>query len=171
MKEILRFCLLISVAVVIAGCMPKNLEAQSPAQYVQNSSEQTALIDQLRHRGILVSQVGDGMTVTIPTDHMFYQDGQVNPRMKPILAAVADLVKTYLPRPVRVVGHSDQVGSYTQRVNRSKSYAYTIASYLWAQNIPLTLMRARGEGDDQPIASDRTVDGSAANRRVDIIVG
>ena len=161
---------IIGFAVLVSGCMSTE-NAQNATQYVQHSKHHQELIHELQDCCVQITQVGDSMTIAIPTDHFFYLDGKLNPRMQPTMAAIADLVKTYLPRPVTVMGHTDQVGTRTQLINKSKDHAFIIASYLWAQNIPLKLMTVKGEANDQPIASNRTVDGAAANRRVDVVVG
>ena len=69
---------------------------------------------------------------------------------------------------VSVVGHTDSIGSkaYNQRLSEQRASA--AANYLISKGIPQGVMRVKGMGETQPIASNKTKAGRAANRRVDV---
>lgn len=69
---------------------------------------------------------------------------------------------------VSVVGHTDSIGSkaYNQRLSEQRASA--AANYLISKGIPQGVMRVKGMGETQPVASNKTKAGRAANRRVDV---
>ena len=157
--------LLVTVTIFLSACVPAT---GPPQKYVHNSAQQQRYINQLRDRGVQVVQVGDDIRIILSVDNYFLQNNQINPHYKPTLAAIADLLKTYATRHIVITGHTDQIGSDKMRLDRSKSIAHKIASYLWAQGIPLAAMTIKGESNHQQVASDQTVFGAAANRRIEI---
>ena len=68
-------------------------------------------------------------------------------------------------RKIRVEGHTDSQGSSSYNLDLSQSRADSVRLYLIEQGIAGDRMRARGFGEEQPIDSNETADGRAANRR------
>ena len=89
--------------------------------------------------------------------------------LKPESSAVLDDAVTTLKRYpeliVEVAGHTDSVGGDARNVALSKSRAETVMRYLTSHGVSNTL-RAKGYGKKQPVASNKTADGRAENRRV-----
>ncbi len=68
---------------------------------------------------------------------------------------------------IEVGGHTDNVGNPQNNVKLSKERAEAIRQYLLqTYGLPPHSVVANGYGDAQPIASNDTVDGREANRRV-----
>lgn len=69
-----------------------------------------------------------------------------------------------------VSGHTDSIGAdaYNQRLSLRRAEA--VKRYLVGKGIPATRITAEGKGEKQPVASNRTRDGRAKNRRVEIEV-
>jgi outer membrane protein OmpA-like peptidoglycan-associated protein len=70
---------------------------------------------------------------------------------------------------VRVEGNTDNMGS--SQVNRplSEKRAQAIVEYLVTRGVERERIVAKGNGDSKPIASNKTADGRASNRRTDIL--
>lgn len=86
------------------------------------------------------------------------------------LSAVAAAIKACPDSKITVVGHTDSTGDDETNVPLSNSRAKSVADYLVAQGVPAASVSAKGVGSAEPVASDKTADGRAQNRRTDITV-
>ena len=68
------------------------------------------------------------------------------------------------------VGHTDSVGSdaYNQKLSLRRSQA--VKAYLVSKGIDKTRIYTEGKGEKQPVADNKTKEGRAKNRRVEIEV-
>ncbi len=69
---------------------------------------------------------------------------------------------------IEVGGHTDNTGSAATNRRLSKERADVVRGYLIGKGIPAARLTAVGYGPDRPIASNRTEEGRAANRRVEL---
>lgn len=71
---------------------------------------------------------------------------------------------------IDLVGHTDSIGSdaYNQRLSERRADA--VKTYLIEKGVNPALITAKGMGERQPIASNKTAEGRAQNRRVEITV-
>jgi len=71
---------------------------------------------------------------------------------------------------VTIVGHTDSVGSAS--LNKSLSYrrANSVVQALIARGISSSRVHAEGKGESMPIASNKTEEGKAKNRRIEAIL-
>jgi NitT/TauT family transport system substrate-binding protein len=70
---------------------------------------------------------------------------------------------------VRVEGNTDSVGDHEANQLLSERRAWAIVDYLTSRGIPKQRMVARGNGSANPVASNKTPEGRALNRRTDIV--
>jgi len=72
---------------------------------------------------------------------------------------------------IKVVGHTDSVGSdeYNQKLSLRRAAA--VKNYLAAGGINAGIMSVSGMGESQPVADNKTDEGRAKNRRVDVSIG
>ena len=68
------------------------------------------------------------------------------------------------------VGHTDSVGTdtYNQRLSIRRSEA--VKSYLVSKGVEKNRVYTEGKGEKQPVADNKTAEGRAKNRRVEIEV-
>jgi OOP family OmpA-OmpF porin len=71
---------------------------------------------------------------------------------------------------VIAVGHTDWVGSdaYNQRLSVRRAEA--VKAYMVSKGVPANRIYTEGKGEKQPIADNKTNDGRAKNRRVEVEV-
>jgi outer membrane protein OmpA-like peptidoglycan-associated protein len=69
-----------------------------------------------------------------------------------------------------VEGHTDSKGGEAANRALSQSRADSVRVFLIQQGVPADRITAVGKGEDEPIASNKTAEGRANNRRVEIIV-
>ncbi|MGR3491003.1 MAG: OmpA family protein, partial [Shimia sp.] len=70
---------------------------------------------------------------------------------------------------LQIGGHTDNRGSADMNQRLSETRAFSVLQALADRGVPGPAMTAIGFGEDQPIASNDTDDGRAANRRTTII--
>lgn len=71
---------------------------------------------------------------------------------------------------VMIEGHTDNTGDRDFNMQLSKSRADSVSDYLVRQGVSIDRMSSAGYGPDRPVASNETVEGQAANRRIEFIV-
>jgi outer membrane protein OmpA-like peptidoglycan-associated protein len=86
------------------------------------------------------------------------------------LNQVADALKTQAEHHFVVEGHTDNQG--TDKINDALSTrrANAVRDYLVVRGVAAAAITAAGSGSRQPIADNKTAEGRAMNRRVEIIV-
>jgi outer membrane protein OmpA-like peptidoglycan-associated protein len=73
-------------------------------------------------------------------------------------------------QPMVVFGFTDNVGTRDFNMDLSQKRANSVRDYLVTKGIPQDLITAQGKGPDSPVAENTSVEGRAANRRVEIVV-
>ncbi len=88
-------------------------------------------------------------------------------------AKLESLVASLKDTDVEVIvatGHTDWTGSVAYNMNLSLRRAKAVKAFLVSKGIPAARVFTEGKGENQPIADNRTREGRAKNRRVDIEV-
>ncbi|MCW8884370.1 MAG: OmpA family protein [Motiliproteus sp.] len=86
------------------------------------------------------------------------------------IKAYGDEIKSTLTRisKIEIVGHSDNALSSEEEMLIAQQRAETVRDMLVEKGLPADMIEIRIEGSQQPVASNRTTEGRAENRRVDI---
>ncbi|SFV69287.1 Outer membrane protein [hydrothermal vent metagenome] len=71
---------------------------------------------------------------------------------------------------VTIVGHTDSVGSASSNKNLSYRRANSVVKALLARGVSSSRIHAEGDGESMPIASNKTEEGRAKNRRIEAIL-
>lgn len=87
-----------------------------------------------------------------------------------LLAKVKDVAASLNPSQVVVEGHTDSTGTAAKNLTLSQSRAQTVATYLGENGLEQGKISSVGYGIKKPIASNKSADGRAQNRRVDVII-
>ena len=86
----------------------------------------------------------------------------------PLLAEVADAIKSAELKGVRIEGHTDSDGSELYNLKLSQARADSVRTHLVEiEGIDSSLLEAIGFGESRPLASNDTPGGKAKNRRVE----
>ncbi|MBI0475558.1 OmpA family protein [Sphingomonas sp. MA1305] len=124
-----------------------------------------------RTRGtdVQVVREGDNLLLNIPSGITFaYDSAAVQPQFQRTLDQVADTLAQYNQTYIDVYGHTDSTGSDAYNQQLSERRAVAVADYLSSRGVQPARIGTRGFGESQPIASNDTDAGRAANRRVEI---
>ena len=118
---------------------------------------------------VQVIRQGDDLVLNMPSGITFaYDSDAVQPQFRATLDQVADVLHQYDRTYVDVYGHTDSTGSDSYNMGLSERRARSVADYLAAHGVQPARIGTRGFGKTQPVASNDTEEGRAANRRVEI---
>lgn len=154
-------------AIIDAGIAPVIID-DVPA-YVDR--QYTVLQDDLRGSGVTVQKRGAQIILELPSDVNFAFDKyDIQPRFYSVLNAVSRTLAKYPATYVDVNGHTDAIGSYAYNQTLSERRADAVADYLFSHSVTPARLHVQGFGKTEPIASNATIAGRAANRRVEIVL-
>ncbi|MFN9013444.1 MAG: OmpA family protein, partial [Pseudomonadota bacterium] len=109
--------------------------------------------------------------VTFAADAFFDFDKSVlKPEAQAKLADLVDKTKAISLEVVIAVGHTDSVGegAYNQRLSVARADA--VKNFLIGKGIEKNRIYTEGKGASQPVADNKTAEGRAKNRRVEVEV-
>ncbi len=89
----------------------------------------------------------------------------------PLLEKIKAILEMFPNSKVMVEGHTDDTGEPTTNMRLSEKRAFAVMQYLrQAMQIPVDRIQSIGYGSERPVASNKTAEGRAKNRRIDIII-
>lgn len=120
--------------------------------------------------GVEVARTDDNrLKLNVPSDVSFDTGrADIKPQMRPVL----DEISRNLDPGVRVtiVGHTDSTGSDAINDPLSRDRAEAVRDYLSARGVSPSRVSVTGRGSHEPVASNDSESGRAANRRVEIFL-
>ncbi|MFC7368514.1 MULTISPECIES: OmpA/MotB family protein [Vreelandella] len=139
----------------------------------QHSGLQPRMAD-LNIPGVSVSQGQDGVTLRIDDSLLFPSgDAVLTPQGQDVLESLFAVLDTF-DGQISVEGHTDSLPIATSRFpsnwELSVGRAIAVVRYLERQGVAISRMRAVGYADTQPMESNATSEGRAANRRVELLL-
>lgn len=69
-----------------------------------------------------------------------------------------------------IYGYTDNTGTYNQRCRLSVERAQVVKAYLMKKGVPSSQIFCKGMADQRPVGDNRTADGRALNRRVEVVI-
>jgi OmpA-OmpF porin, OOP family len=109
--------------------------------------------------------------VTYAADAFFDFDKSVlKPEGKAKLDDLASKIKSIKLEVIIAVGHTDSVGSVAYNQKLSVRRAEAVKAYLVSKGIERNRIYTEGKGKSQPVADNKTAQGRAKNRRVELEV-
>lgn len=127
------------------------------------------LRQELDGSGVDVVRRGEQIVLVLPSDVTFaFDKADLQPRFRPVLDRVAGTLNHYPSTLVDVTGHADAIGSDAYNQALSERRASTVSGYLAARGALAQRLQSEGVGESEPVASNASIQGRAANRRVEI---
>ncbi|SDN37184.1 OmpA/MotB family protein [Vreelandella arcis] len=149
------------LASLAAGIQPRNAGLQPR-------------FDGLSIPGVDVSQGQEGVTLRI-NDSLLFDSGraELTAQGRDLVASLVDVLNAF-DGQVSVEGHTDNVPIATARFpsnwELSSARAIAVVRHLESQGLNVSRMRAVGYADTQPMETNATPQGRAANRRVELLL-
>ncbi len=131
--------------------------------------QEKKLREQTAGTGVDVTREGDNLILNMPSNVTFAVDSSaIEPGFQTTLGSVADTLSQYEKSYVDVFGHTDSTGSDAYNQALSERRANSVANFLANSGVLRERIATQGYGESQPIATNSTEEGRAANRRVEI---
>jgi len=112
-----------------------------------------------------------GLVITLSGSVLFASNkSELLPSAQDRLNHVAEALLATKERKLTVDGYTDSQGSSSFNLELSQRRADAVRNYLVSRGYPAELIVAVGVGKDSPIADNKTAEGRANNRRVEIVV-
>ena len=93
----------------------------------------------------------------------------IKPESEPLLAEVVRLLTDNEDLKISIEGHTDNVGQAKANQILSQKRAESVEKYLVGKGVDAKRLSSKGWGDSAPVADNRTEDGRAQNRRVEMV--
>lgn len=169
---------LLAVTLGITACSysPQPIYFTESKTTVQEKKENKQLLAQIKNGGVQVIQQGSRLQMVLPVNKFFKPTTtQVKPKQTKTLRRIAQYLRQYTQRhhtryPIKVYGYTAKIYPRTQRRYLSDQYAQVIAAFMWNHGFSSSQMSVVGRAASHPVASSRTPQGAAFNRRVIIQV-
>lgn len=122
---------------------------------------------------VKVEEGDDGVVITI-SDMVLFEPGAsaISPNGLEVMRKIANVLKQFA-YPIKVAGHTDNIPIKTEKYasnwELSSNRASDVVRYLINQGVDPRMLSAQGYAEYRPITSNKTADGRAKNRRVEII--
>jgi outer membrane protein OmpA-like peptidoglycan-associated protein len=125
----------------------------------------------LEGSGATITNTGNELIVTLPEAITFDTDSTfVRGSLQDDLAALAGNLDEYPNSTIDVIGHTDSVGDASYNQNLSSRRAASVETILLNNGVSGNRIRAYGRGETEPVASNDSTSGRAANRRVEVVI-
>ena len=133
--------------------------------------QERELNQQLAGSGARITNTGSQLRVILPEEVTFPTGSdQVDPGFYPALREVAQSLNAHPQSTVRVVGHTDNVGSQAFNQQLSVDRALSVARILIRYGVSSSRITYSGRGMNEPITTNATAAGRAMNRRVEVVI-
>jgi outer membrane protein OmpA-like peptidoglycan-associated protein len=162
----------------------KNTQAQGLENYQKTkealAAEKAARVEAERKAAIALASLAEiakvkeesrGVVITLSGSVLFGTGkSDLLPIAKEKLNQVAKALTDQGFKAIVVQGYTDSVGSASDNDSLSLRRAQSVRDYLVTRGIPSEKATAEGKGASNPVADNKTPDGRAENRRVEIVV-
>jgi len=141
--------------------------------YIGNRMDRQAEQIEQEIPGAEVQRVGEGINVTFSGENGVYFDTNKSDIKGPsatTLDKLAGIFKEYPKSNILVEGHTDSDGAAEYNMGLSERRAKAVTGYLVAKGISSGRFTTRWYGEEQPVESNETASGKAANRRVELAI-
>lgn len=140
---------------------------------------QNQILGRLQSKNVLVRQEERGLVVSLAAD-LYYSPASADldiDEARDVLQNIAALLQNeaYTERTVRIEGHTDSIppapaDEWESNWDLSAARSINVLRYLADYGVNEARFEVMGLADTRPIADNNTVQGRAANRRVDIVI-
>lgn len=152
---------------VLIGAGIGALAGGSVGYYMDKQEEK--LRKQLQGTGVSVTRDGDNIILNMPSNITFDFDSYLlKSEFKPVLDSVVLVLNEFESTLITVEGHTDSKGSEAYNQKLSENRALSVSDYLIGKNVKKQRLAAVGKGELDPVADNKTINGRALNRRVEL---
>jgi len=145
------------------------LQAQNAAQVAAAAQARNRQLE-ARYRELQAEQTARGMVVTLGDVLFDVGRAELKPNATRQLDRLAEFLREFPERSVRIEGHTDSTGSDTLNQALSEERANAVRSAIVTRGIAPDRVVAQGFGEATPVADNTSAGGRALNRRVEVVI-
>lgn len=93
----------------------------------------------------------------------------IRPDARPVVQEIVGLMKSQPDLKIAIEGHTDNVGAPAANKTLSENRARAVMEAVVAAGIPAARLKSAGFGQERPVADNRSEEGRAKNRRVELV--
>jgi outer membrane protein OmpA-like peptidoglycan-associated protein len=121
--------------------------------------------------GVTVERVGEGIALKFDSGILFgFDSSTLQTEAKENIYKLASILKKYPDSNILIAGHTDSDGSEQYNQSLSERRAKAVSDYTMMQGVASSRLSIIGLGENEPIATNNTVEGKQLNRRVEIAI-
>lgn len=111
------------------------------------------------------------VVIQLPGAILFdFDSANIRPDADRALTDVAEVIKAYTQRPVRIEGHTDSIATDDYNQSLSERRAASVVNWLVSHGVERTRLQSAGFGEKKPVATNDTPAGRQLNRRVEVVI-
>jgi outer membrane protein OmpA-like peptidoglycan-associated protein len=143
------------------------MAGQDGVDYEIRAIEEQAMVQGITASDMAAALAKDGF---ISLDiHFDTAKATIKPESQSIVDQIAQLLKSDAKLKVSIEGHTDNAGTPAGNKKLSTDRAKAVVSAVAAKGVAANRMTSVGWGQDKPVADNRTEEGRAKNRRVEVV--
>jgi outer membrane protein OmpA-like peptidoglycan-associated protein len=130
----------------------------------------------LEQKAMVQEITADEMWKTLERDgfmalQILFETGKatIQPASQPIVAQIVELMKAQPKLSLSIEGHTDAQGTAAANKVLSRDRAQAVVKAVVAGGVAAKRLASQGWGQEKPVADNRTEEGRARNRRVEIV--
>lgn len=121
--------------------------------------------------GATVTREGEGILVKFSSGILFdVNKADLKPDAQASLSKFATSLQNNPETNILVVGHTDSTGTAAYNMQLSQRRAESVKNYLVQSGVNGGRITTEGKGETEPIADNKTAEGRAQNRRVEVVI-
>jgi outer membrane protein OmpA-like peptidoglycan-associated protein len=149
----------------------EQLAAEKKAREAAEKRSREAMDKLALASALAIKEEPRGTVIMLPGSVLFASGkADLLPTAQVKLNAVADALKDQDDRKIVVEGHTDSQGSEQSNMVLSQRRAQSVRDYLVSRGVAADAISASGVGQGRPIADNKSAEGRADNRRVEIVI-
>ncbi|MFC1684157.1 OmpA family protein [Pseudomonadota bacterium] len=119
--------------------------------------------------GVKVNSMGCPPAVILKGVNFELNSAKLTAKSTSVLNTVAESLRGRPDVTVIIAGHTDNTGNDNYNMDLSQRRAQSVVDYLVSKGANAAKLSAKGYGEERPIASNKTTEGRAENRRVEMV--
>jgi outer membrane protein OmpA-like peptidoglycan-associated protein len=134
-------------------------------------THEARFIQLLRDDRVSVQRQGDNLALIISGGDSFASNSaRLRPEIDSVLNAIAQVLEEYRDTRIIISGHTDDAGEAVYNQQLAEWRGRAVSRFFTESGVAVARIVIIGYGESQPIADNATVEGRAANRRIEILL-